>query len=102
MHMGSAGNAGGAGHCQPLSCDTAMTCIDGARNPSTTPLEMGRLRGQLSNCAPCLQAFDMEIKLRTAMAGVSSELPTLEFRARITQTLASVDLSQIDVGDIDF
>lgn len=85
--------------CQPLQCDKAMNCIDGARNPLSTPLEMGSLRGQLTDCSPCLQAFDMEVRLRTTMSPSMSALPTDDFRMRITETLASVDLSQLDISD---
>ena len=53
------------GDCQPLQCDKAMNCIEGVRNPVATPLEMGNLRSQLIDCPPCLQAFDMEVKLKT-------------------------------------
>ena len=91
---------GPAGECQPLNCAKAMACIEGARNPSLTPLEMSQLRGELLECAPCLHAFDLEVKLRVTMAPSMSELPTTEFRARITQTLASIDLSQLDVRDM--
>ena len=93
MQMGSAGD------CQPLGCDKAMSCIEGARNPSTTPLEMGQLRGELRECSPCLQAFDMEVKLRATIVPTTSELPTYDFRMKITQTLAAVDLSQLDITD---
>lgn len=98
MNFGAAAGAD-AGSCQPLQCDKAMGCIDGARNPSTTQLEMGQLRGQLQDCTPCLQAFDMELKLRTTMSPSMSELPSPDFRMRITETLASVDLSQLDITD---
>ena len=93
---------GKADDCQPLNCAKAMDCIDGARNPSTTSLQMGQLRGQLEDCAPCLQAFDMETKLRATISPNLSELPSADFRMRITETLAAVDLSQLDVGDIEF
>lgn len=88
-----------SGDCQPLQCDKAMNCIDGARNPSATPLEIGHLRGQLLDCPPCLNAFDIEIKLRTTMSPSMSELPTMDFRNRITDTLASIDLSKLDITD---
>lgn len=96
MHIGGAS----AGDCQPLGCETAMNCIEGARNPSTTPLQMGQLRGQLSDCSPCMQAFDLEVRLRTTMAPSISELPSTDFQMRITQTLASIDLSQVNVTDL--
>lgn len=87
------------GDCQPLQCDKAMNCIDGARNPLSTPLDMSTFRGQLTDCSPCLQAFDMEVRLRTTMSPSMSDLPTPDFRMRITQTLASVDLSNLDITD---
>jgi len=87
------------GDCQPLQCETAMNAIQGARNPIATPLEMSGYRGQLIECAPCLQAFDMEVKLRMTMSPAVSDLPTPDFRNRITETLAAVDLSQLDITD---
>ena len=89
------------GDCQPLQCDKAMNCIEGVRNPVATPLEMGNLRSQLIDCPPCLQAFDMEVKLKTTMAPSISELPTADFRIRITETLASIDLGSIDLSKLD-
>ncbi len=87
------------GDCQPLQCDKAMNCIEGARDPMASPLELGQLRGQLIDCAPCLGAFDMEVRLKTTMSPSMSELPTMDFRMRITETLASVDLSKLDITD---
>ncbi len=86
-------------NCQPLQCDKAMNCIDGVRNPVATPFEMSGLRGQLADCGPCLQAFDMEVKLRTTVSPSISELPSADFRMRITETLAAVDLSKLDIAD---
>jgi len=88
-----------SGDCQPLNCDKAMNCIDGVRNPVATAYEMSTLRGQLTDCAPCLQAFDMEVKLKTTVMPSTSELPSADFRMRITETLASVDLSNLDITD---
>ncbi|MEM7093445.1 MAG: hypothetical protein AAF567_10625 [Actinomycetota bacterium] len=102
LSAGALGADGLAADCQPLNCTKAMDCIDGARNPSTTPLELGGYRGQLDECAPCLQAFDLEVKLRSTMAPTVSELPSPDFAQRITQTLASVDLSQLDISDLEF
>ena len=87
------------GDCQPLQCETAMNCIDGARNPASGPLEMSQLRGQLDHCAPCKSAFDLEVRLRSTMAPSISELPSPDLRMRITETLASVDLSKLDITD---
>ncbi len=87
------------GDCQPLQCDKAMNCIDGVRNPVATRLEIHHLRGQLADCSPCLQAFDLELRLRTTIAPSLSELPTLDFRMRITETLASIDLAKLDITD---
>ncbi len=88
-----------SGDCQPLECDKAMNCIEGVRNPIATRLEIHHFRGQLTDCPPCLQAFDMEVKLKTTITPSSSELPTMDFRVRITETLASIDLSQLDISD---
>lgn len=87
------------GDCQPLQCDKAMNCINGVRNPIASRLEIHALRGQLVDCEPCLQAFDIEVKLKTTIAPSMSELPTADFRMRITETLASIDLSKLDVTD---
>ena len=87
------------GDCQPLHCDKAMGCIDGARNPLSGPVELNQFRSQLTDCAPCLSAFDMEVRLKSTMLPAMSELPTADFRLRITETLAAVDLSQLDITD---
>lgn len=87
------------GDCQPLQCDKAMNCIEGVRDPIATHLEIHSLRAQLVDCAPCLQAFDVELRLRTTMTPTSSELPSAAFRMRITETLASIDLSKLDITD---
>ena len=87
------------GDCQPLQCDKAMGCIDGARDPLANPAQLQQLRSQLTDCSPCLQAFDMEVRLKTTMMPTMSELPSPDFRLRITETLASVDLSKLDITD---
>lgn len=87
------------GDCQPLKCEKAMACIEGVRDPSVTPLDMGQLRSRIQDCSPCVAAFDLEVKLRVSMTPVMSELPTLDFRMRITETLASIDLSKLEITD---
>ena len=99
LHSGAANDPLDAGACQPLQCAKAMNCIEGARDPMATAYEMSSLRGQLIDCPPCLQAFDMEVKLKTTMTPSTSELPSADFRMRITETLASVDLSKLDITD---
>jgi hypothetical protein len=87
------------GDCQPLNCETAMACIEGARDPSVSPLDIGQLRGRIANCSPCLAAFDLEVRLRMTMTPAASDLPTIDFRIRITETLASIDLSRLEITD---
>jgi len=87
------------GDCQPLQCDKAMNCIDGARNPLASAVDLNQLRGQLIDCGPCLNAFDLEVKLKVTMSPSVSELPSADFRSRITQTLAAVDLSKLEITD---
>ena len=101
MNFGSTniGDLGDPADCQPLQCDKAMNGIDGVRNHVATPLEMSAFRGQLTDCSPCLQAFDMEVKLKTTITPSISELPSADFRMRITDTLASIDLSKLDITD---
>ena len=88
-----------SGDCKPLQCDKAMNCIEGVRNPSASPLEVRDYRAKLADCPPCLSALDIELRLRTTMIPQQSELPSFDFRMRITQTLASVDLSKLDITD---
>jgi len=90
------------GDCAPLQCETAMNCINGVRDPLAAPTQWGQLRSQLDHCPGCQQAFDLEVRLRTTVTPTTSELPTFDFRMRVTETLAAVDLSQLDVSDIDF
>ena len=89
----------GAGQCQPLQCETAMSCIEGARNPSTSPLDLAGFRNQLSHCGPCTQAFNMEVRLRSTMTPTMSELPPPDLALRINQTLASVNLDDLEITD---
>jgi len=88
-----------AGDCKPLQCDKAMKCIESVRDPLASSFEMSSLRGQLSDCAPCLQAIDIEIKIKMTIAPSASELPSADFRMRITETLSSIDLSKLDITD---
>ena len=87
------------GECQPLQCEKAMNCIDGVRNPVVSRLEIHQFRAQLADCTPCLQALDIEVRLKTTFAPGTSELPTADFRMRITETLASIDLSKLEITD---
>lgn len=87
------------GDCKPLQCETAMASIHAARDPLATPVRLGELRSALGDCTPCLVAFDLEIKLRATMVPTTSELPTIDFCMRITETLARVDLSDLDITD---
>lgn len=98
MNIGDEANIG-IGDCKPLQCDKAMGCIDGARNPLSGPVELSQFRSQLTDCAPCLSAFDMEVRLKTTMLPTMSQLPSPDFRLRMTETLAAVDLSQLDITD---
>lgn len=88
-----------SGECQPLQCKKAMNCIEGVRNPVATPFEMSQFRGQLIDCPPCLNAFDLEVKLKTSMSPSMSELPSADFCMRITETLAAIDLSKLEITD---
>lgn len=87
------------GDCKPLGCETAMATIHAARDPLATPVRLTELRSQLKECTPCLAAFDLEVKLRATMVPTTSELPTIDFRIRITETLARIDLSKLDISD---
>lgn len=89
----------GQGPCKPLECDKAMGLIDQARDPSLTAMSLNSLRAQLGDCDPCVRAFDVELRVRTTMTPSMSELPSVDFRARISHTLASVDLSKLDIAD---
>lgn len=87
------------GDCQPLQCEKAMNCIDGVRNPVVSAVEIHELRTQLVHCAPCLRAFELEVRIKVTMTPTTSELPSADFRLRITETLASIDLSKLDITD---
>ena len=87
------------GDCQPLQCEKAMAAIEGVRDPASTPLDIAHYRSQLADCPPCLSALELEARLRVTMTPTVSELPTVDFRMRITQTLASIDLGDLDITD---
>lgn len=91
------------GSMQP--CQRALDLLEQARNPAVTFVSMSQMRNELlaGHGPACVAAFDSEMKFRTTIATrVGGDTPSPDLATRITQNLARVDLSQLDVGDIEF
>lgn len=86
-------------------CQQALSLINEARDPQVTFVRLSQVRVELQsmNCAACVGALDTEIKFRSLLAtSCHSDAPPPELATRITETLAKIDLSTLDVSDIEF
>lgn len=93
----------GSGPARP--CAQAETLINEARDPQVTFVRLSQLRVELQsmNCPGCIGALDTEVKFRSMLAtSCHSDMPSPDLAIRITETLKSIDLSTLDVGDIEF
>lgn len=82
----------------PGICHDALRYIESARNPCLGAAEIAALRSELT-CPNCLRAFDLEVRLRNSMIPDTSVLPEPQLATRITESLARVDLSKLDITD---
>lgn len=82
----------------PGICHDAMRYIQSVRNPSLDEHQIELLRSELT-CPNCLKAFDLEVRLRNSMIPKASVLPEPALAMRITESLARVDLSKLEITD---
>lgn len=80
-------------------CDYGGQAIAEARNPSITFVQMTQIRARLA-CPGCVQAFDLELKVKTTLATAAVEAPPVGMQTRISAALERMDLSQLDVTDL--
>lgn len=83
----------------PEPCEMAVARIGEARDPIVTLGRLNQMRVELGNCGPCLQALNMEIKLKTTLAMSCSDSPPPGLSTRISAALERVDLSKLDITD---
>lgn len=79
-------------------CGFGLGAIAEARNPSMTFVQMNQIRARLA-CPGCLQAFDLELKVKSALASAMADQPPMELQTRISAAIASMDLSQLEITD---
>lgn len=88
------------GDCQPLQCDAAVLRLTEARDPAVSFGRLNQIRAELRHCAPCLQAFEVEVKFRATVATRCVDYAPEGLQVRITETLSRIDLSQVNVTDL--
>ena len=101
--LGVRAPGGSGGPTSP--CEQAQLLITEALEPQVTFVRLSQIRVELQsmNCAACVGALDTEVKFRSMLAtSCTSDAPPAGLAMRITETLAKVDLSQLDVNDIEF
>lgn len=58
------------------------------------------VRSSLAPCPPCVDAFEVEIRFKIAMAQHTMQKAPRSLQLRISETLQRVDLGEIDVTDL--
>ena len=84
----------------PRSCGLAIQAVNSALDGFVPAVQLAQLRGGINDCLPCVQAFDMQIQFRVAMAQGCHEAAPESLKIRISEAMQRIDLSQIDVTDL--
>ena len=84
----------------PSDCAHASRLLLAAGEGIPSPARTASLRGQLAGCAPCLEAFDMQVNVQNLVALHCREQAPESLRIRISETLQRIDLGSIDVTDL--
>lgn len=86
-------------------CARAQALFAEAADPALSFVRMSQIRTEFAsmNCASCAGAFETEVKFRTLLtSSLATDQPSPDLAIRISDTLASIDLSQLDPRDIEF
>ena len=86
------GNPGECGHASRL----LLAAGEGIPSAGRT----AALRRELAGCAPCLEAFDLQVNVQSLVALHCREQAPESLRIRISETLQRIDLGSIDVTDL--
>ena len=84
----------------PHECAGALSRIERALDGHMTAVEAAQIRHQFDHCPPCLDAYDIELKVHGALSEQCREAAPADLRLRICAALERVDLSQLDVTDL--
>ena len=100
--MSDLGSFGRPPECpgNPNDCRHAALLLLAAAEGLPDPARTAALRGELSGCAPCLEAFDLQLNVQSLVALHCREQAPESLRIRISETLQRIDLSEIDVTDL--
>lgn len=82
----------------PGICRGALEYIRCVRDPLCDHSRVELMRSELS-CPGCLRAFEIELRLRETMIPTESAVVSPHLADRITDSLASIDLSKLDITD---
>ena len=70
--------------------------LEGVPNPGI----IEAAQAELSQCLPCVQQIDFEVRFKTVMAQRATDQAPPSLQLRISAALGRVDLSEIDVTDL--
>lgn len=92
-------------HNPSVPCERAQALFAEAADPALSFIRMSQIRAEFAamNCAGCGGAFETELQFRTLLASsATADTPSPDLAIRITESLQRIDLSQLDVTDIEF
>ncbi len=100
--MSDAGGLGRPGECPgiPSDCGHASRLLLAVGEGMPSPARTAALRRELTGCAPCLDAFDLQVNVQDLVALHCREQAPESLRIRISETLQRIDLGSIDVTDL--
>lgn len=84
----------------PYDCDGAMKRITAALDGRVTEQRITELLVEFDDCAPCVRAFRLEVRIQHTLSESCHEEAPPELRARISEALTRIDLSGIEVTDL--
>ncbi len=88
-------------HClgAPGQCEYSRELITRALDGQPTLEHIGRVRMELAECPPCVQALDTEVRFKMAMSQACRESAPPSLQIRITESLQRVVLDDLDLSD---
>ncbi len=84
----------------PSDCGHASRLLMAVGEGVPSPTRTAALRQELTGCAPCLEAFDLQVNVQNLVALHCREQAPESLRIRISETLQRIDLGNIDVTDL--
>ena len=92
--------SGVPGPAEQHRCQDTPMLILRALEGIPDPTVVDQVRTHLEPCQPCVDALDVEIRFKIAMAQRATDKAPPALQLRITETLERVHLGEIDVTDL--